>query len=153
MEQKDLFPKETIITESDDKVVTLTTHRIRYNSSSYGRADIVSIMLEKISSIEAKYTSLIIVLIIGIAIALIGIAMGLSNNSNSHAGKGILINGGIFILVYHGTRKHPVTITSDGGTKITFETKGMKRETILDFINKVEKAKNERILSLAANGI
>jgi len=148
MEQNDLFPNETILTESDGKVVTLTTHRIRYNSSSFGRADIASIMLEKISSIEAKYTSLIIVLIIGIATGLIGVAMGLSNNNkDSQIGMGVLIIGVIFILVYLGTRKHTITIASDGGGKITFETKGMKRETILDFINRVEKAKNERFLN------
>ncbi len=57
MEHTELLENEQIITESTNNVVTLTTHRVRYNSSSTGQAHIVSIMLEKVSSIEVHYKS------------------------------------------------------------------------------------------------
>jgi len=55
MDKKYIFEGETLITETEDNVITLTTHRVRYNSSSSSSAHIISIMLEKISSIEIQY--------------------------------------------------------------------------------------------------
>lgn len=38
-------------------------------------------------------------------------------------------------------------VSSLGGTKIEFITKGMKSESVIDFIDKIEDAKNKRYLS------
>ena len=146
MEKKYYFIGENAITESDNKGIILTSHRIRYQSSNFGKAHIVSIMLEKISSIEIHYKSSLLTLIIGIILTLSGIVMGASNQ-----GEAMILGLGIglfFVLLYFITRRHVITIASDGGSKINFETKGMKRETILDFINKIETAKNNRTIEL-----
>lgn len=141
MDYKYILEGESIITQSKDRMVTLTNYRIRFQDTSSGRAHIVSIMLEKISSIEIHYKSYIFLLIIGILLAAAGLFMGV-NNMGRQMTLGLVL-GGLFILVYLRTRKHVVSIASDGGAKINFETKGMRREVLLDFINQIEKAKIE----------
>lgn len=112
---------ETLITESNNRQILLTTHRLRYHQSISKNSNFTSIMLDKISSIELTYHSNIWLLIIGILTLpfLIGI---------------------ILIILFFTTKKHIVRITPDGGTSIVFETKGMKRDFLEDFINKVEDA-------------
>jgi len=139
MEKKHILDGESIITQSNDKTVTLTNYRIRFQSSGSGKAHIVSILLEKISSIEIHYKSKMFLLIIGILLMVSGLFMG-ANNMGQVMVLGIVL-GGLFILFYLLTRKHVVSVASDGGVKINFHTKGMKRETLLDFVNQIEKAK------------
>lgn len=142
MNTKLLFEGEEIISQSNDKQVTLTSHRVYLNSSQFGQAHIASIMLEKISSVEIHYSSWILFLILGGLTAIAGVLSGANNQGDMMvAGLGV---AGIFILLYFLTRKHVVTIASDGGAKINFKTKGMKQETIIAFINQVDKAKNNR---------
>lgn len=143
MEEKYLFEGESLITQSGDKTISLTSHRIRYNANSTGNAYIVSIMLEKISSIEIRYTSWIIVLVIGVILLAGGILLGSQNNGDAMV-VGI-VAGLVCILLYFITRKHIVSIASDGGAKINFQTKGLKREAILEFINKIEVAKAKKL--------
>ncbi|MBQ21661.1 MAG: hypothetical protein CMD31_12975 [Flavobacteriales bacterium] len=143
MDNKYILEGESIITQSNDKTVTVTNKRVRYQASSSGKAHIVSIMLEKISSIEIHYKSKVFILIIGILLAAAGLFMG-ANNVGSAMILGLVL-GGLFILIYLLTRKHVVSIASDGGAIIYFQTKGMKREVLLDFINKIEKAKSEKL--------
>ena len=54
------------------------------------------------------------------------------------------IAGILFIILYFSTRKYFLTISSDGGGKIHFHTKGMKRDKVLGFINQVEGAIRQR---------
>ncbi len=76
------------------------------------------------------------------AIAGVAIGMGLDRVQNS-LGMPILLGGVVCVVIYLFTRKHVVSIASDGGAKINFETKGMKRETVIGFINKIETAKHK----------
>jgi hypothetical protein len=48
----DLFSFEKVITESDNKQICLTTHRLRYYESERKNSDFTSVMVDKISSIE-----------------------------------------------------------------------------------------------------
>lgn len=75
MDKKYLFEGERLISESDDNVVTLTSHRLRYEASSKGSGHVVSIALEKISSIEIHYKSWILILFLGILFAAAGMVM------------------------------------------------------------------------------
>lgn len=143
MDKKYLFQGETLISESDNNEITLTSHRVRYNSSSSGKGDIISIALEKISSIEIHYKSWILILLLGILFAAGGMVMGVNDRGGAMV-MGLAV-GGVCVLLYFLTRKHVVTISSDGGAKINFETNGMKRDTLLDFINKIETAKANRL--------
>lgn len=142
MEKKDLFNGEEIITQSDSNIVTLTNLRIRYSDSELSKAHIISILLEKISSIEIHYSSQILYLIIGVIAAGFG-GFAMMNGTEDY-GALIVIVGLILIALYFSSKRHLITISSDGGGKINFQAKGMKKESILDFVNKVEKATDNR---------
>lgn len=136
-----LFQGEEIISESENKVISLTTHRIRLNDSSIGSSHLVSIMLDKVSSIEVRYKSWWILLILSILLIIGGLWMGMLNNGEAMM-VGIVV-GLLLGLFYVFSRKHVIVISSDGGTSLNFHTKGMKREKIMEFINKIERAKSE----------
>lgn len=117
----DAIENEKLISESDNKQIRLTTHRLRYHDAPSRNSNVISIMLDKISSIELKYESNIWLLIIGIIT--IPVIIGI-----------------ILLIIYFVSKKHTVIITPDGGKPIIFEIKGMKRDYLEDFINKVEGA-------------
>ena len=136
----ELLEHEELITESGNKELVLTTHRIRHYSSD---THITSIMIEKISSVEVNYQSWIILLLLGLGFACFGMVAGY-NNTPGMMLPGFVI-GLFFIIAYFITRTHVVTISSGGGAKIIFATKGMNTETLLAFIHKIEQAKSNRL--------
>jgi len=114
------FENEKLIIESDNKQIRLTSHRLRYFETPKKNADFTSIMLDKISSIELTYyKSSIWFLIIGIVA--IPVLVGL-----------------ILIYMFFTSKRHVISVTPDGGKPIIFETVGMKRDFLDDFIDKVE---------------
>ncbi|MCD8408526.1 hypothetical protein LNI96_11420 [Tenacibaculum dicentrarchi] len=95
---------------------------MRYYETPKNNADFTSIMLDKISSIELTYyKSSIWLLIIGIVA--IPILVGL-----------------ILIYMFFTSKRHVISVTPDGGKPIIFETKGMKRNFLDDFVDKVEES-------------
>lgn len=142
-----LFQDERIITSSKNDTLILTNKRIRKQENRGSSKYLGSIHLEKISSIEMAFTAYWLILVAGIISFLIGAAQlfvdfGGSYNSPEMMLSALVI-GGILLALYFGTRKHVITISSDGGAKIVVETKGMKSEDVLDFIHKIEWAKHE----------
>ena len=137
------MPGEEILTQSNDKTITLTNFRIRYYESKFGNAGLVSIHLPKVSSIEMKYKSNLSFLYLGGFLIAAGIFIGLTNSYGGEEpmllGTGV---GAFLVLIYWLTRRHVVSISSDGGAKINFQTKGMKNEDHVNFINKIEAAKH-----------
>src|SRR5690606_29826735 len=98
---------EKLITESNNRQIQLTTHRLRYHETPERNSNFTSIMLDKISSIELTYyRSSIWLLIIGIVT--IPIVVGIA-----------------LIILFFSSKRHVVSITPDGGKPIIFETKGM----------------------------
>ena len=134
-----LLDNERIISQSDEKIITLTNKRIRYTDSMCGKAHIVSIMLKKVSSIEVRYRSNIWFIYLAILSIIIGYVVNLSQGEEGFVLFGLGL-GIVFIIFYLASRKHFITISSNGKGDINFHTKGMKKDIILDFINKVEKA-------------
>lgn len=137
MEQH-LFPNEKIIQQSGNGLVTLTTHRVRLSASSMGSADVLSIMLHRVSSISVRYSSkpfLLVLFVIGL------IATGyFFSEDQEEMGMISLSLAAVGIAAYLFLRKHFVAIASCGGAPLMFHTSGMSKERILDFINEVEKA-------------
>ncbi|RFP66401.1 hypothetical protein D0N36_03370 [Hymenobacter lapidiphilus] len=143
-----LLNGESLITQSPNNVVMLTSHRIRYNAASSSYAHLVSMMLEKVSSCEVRYQSHPGLLILGLLVAGLG-SLGFAGNGDTQAmAMAAIVIGLVLVLVYFSTRKHIVSIASDGGSRIGFETKGMKREAIVAFVNAIEKAKVKRVEQL-----
>ena len=134
--------EEKLITSNEDKIV-LTNHRIQMTDSFWGQSFTISIFLEDISSIEIKYKSNILLLILGAICVLGGFYMGF---------KGMplgLVLGGIFFAVWWFTRKHIISISSDGGSSLNFMVQGMGDEKINDFVHNVSVAKQTRVNQLA----
>lgn len=142
MDNKYLLDNEHVITQSDGDVITLTDLRLRYSDLQWGKAHIVSLLLEKISSIEMHYRSNTIFVILAILSIAGGLIAGF-NGDEEFIGIGIGA-GVVLIILYLFSRKHYLTISSDGGGKIHFHTKGMKRENVLDFMNQLESAIKQR---------
>jgi hypothetical protein len=116
----DGIENEKLVLESDNRQLKLTTHRLRYYESTSANSDFTSVMLDKISSVELTYyKSNIWLLIIGILT--IPIIVGI-----------------VLIILYFVSKKHIVSVTPDGGKPIIFEVKGMKREFLENFIDKLE---------------
>ena len=139
-----LFKEEQIITTTSENIVVLTTHRVRSNNSyGWGQRSTTSIMLEKISSIQLTYNSYPILLILA---ALLGFASFIMYNKQMSNGE--MFAPALFaivcVIIYFSTRKHVCVIASDGGAKIAFETNNIKKEELLNFIDKVEQAKHNK---------
>ena len=142
-----LLKGEELIQQSPNNVVVLTTHRVRYHATSSSDAHLVSIMLEKVSSCEVKYQSSPVLLVLG-AIAIVVAIVGFNQLGGVQISGILLTAAVVLIIAYFASRKHIVSIASDGGSRISFATNGMKRETVVSFINGIEKAKVERLETL-----
>jgi hypothetical protein len=84
--------------------------------------------------------------IIFIILAILAVAAGLiagANGDKEYIGIGIGA-GVVFVILFLFSRKYYLTISSDGGGKIYFHTKSMKREKVFDFINQLESAIKQR---------
>jgi len=144
MDNQQLMPGEEILMQSDDLTITLTNFRIRYYETQMGNASLVSMHLEKLSAIEMTYKSNLILFYLGIIAVVGGIVMGMYGRNDSMFGSGIVL-GIVLMLIYWLTRKHIVSISSDSGLSINFQTSGMNSDKHIQFINKIETAKHNFI--------
>lgn len=142
MDSHHLLDNEQIITQSDGNPVSLTNLRLRYNDTQWGKAHIISFLLEKVSSVEIHYRSKTFLLIIAILAIAGGLIAG-ANGDEEFIGIG-LGAGLLFIILYFVSRRLYLTISSDSGDKIHFHIKGMKRDKVLNFINQLESAIRQR---------
>jgi hypothetical protein len=140
-----LFPDEQIVTQSSNGIVTLTTHRICYEYKELGRSYNQNVMLEHVTSCENFYSSQIWVLILGIICFIGGIILGAQNKGQALI-IGVLL-ALIFVVLYFLTKQNYIIISSPS-TKMKIKVTSMKRDKVLDFINKVELTKNKRINEL-----
>ena len=139
-----LITDEKILMEGDYKQIILTTHRIRQENTGWGKVDLVSIMLEHVSSCKYSKKSKPIFLIIGILLAVFGFAIGNSGGNAQQIGAGIFLFGVVLIIIFFFTIKRGLFISSSSA-KVIVNTKGMKTENIKAFIDKLEIAKNDRL--------
>lgn len=137
-----LKDEEKLVTSNADKII-LTNYRIHLkDAGELGQSFSISIFLENISSIEVKYKSNFVLLIIA-AICLIGAF--LMNSEMQTAG---LVSAAICIVIWWFTRKHIISISSNGGSSLNFEVQGMGEDKISDFIYHISEAKLNRVNQL-----
>jgi hypothetical protein len=143
-----LLDGERLLHQSPNQVVSLTTHRVRMHRASGSAAHIVSMMLEKVSACEIRYLSHPWLLLVG-ALLVVGGVLALFQRTEPGIVALLLLVGGVLLTAYFVSRHHVVSIASDGGTRLSFETKGMPREVVIGFIDNLEQAKNQRMLQLS----
>ena len=130
--------------------MVLTNLRIHINEKKLGYSYKNTIFLEDISSIQDKFTSLIIALIVGIFSGSIWLLylFNFISTQNPNELNIQFISFGVSILsnlLYWLSRKHIVSISSNGGKPIDFSVNNMNEEMIDDFIFKVQESKKQRI--------
>jgi len=111
---------EKVVIESDDKCLKLTNYRIRYYYGRSENSDMVSIPLNKITSIHVTSRLRFWLLIIGIIT--------------------IPLLVGIMILYFVIKRPRHVIEIRSGNSVMRVEIQQMSREYVDDFINEVERA-------------
>lgn len=137
--------EEQLLTSNGDKII-LTNHRIQLTDSVWGQSFSISIFLEDISSIETKYKSNILLLILG-AICVLG-GFYIAGNGGGQAMVGGIVIGGIFFAIWWFTRKHIISISSNGGASLNFIVQGMGEDIINNFVYRVSLAKQTRVNQL-----
>jgi glucan phosphoethanolaminetransferase (alkaline phosphatase superfamily) len=139
-----LFDGEKIVSQSEHRLVelTLTSHRISYEYSVWGNSYNQNIALEHITSCENKYTSQIVFAIVSVGCLIFGLSIG--TEISIVIGFVLFL---VFAIIYVYTKQNNIIIGSPS-TKMKIDVKGMKNETIIDFINLIEETKYKRILSI-----
>lgn len=143
-----LFPDEKIITESDGKVITLTTHRVCLEEKSGGRLSYKHIMLEHVTSTEVDGVNYYFLL----WIAALALLAGVYLQGKEEDSAMIFFGAGVFsVVAFFITRQYTIMIGS-ASTKMKVNATNMSKDTISAFLNKIEAAQNERAKYLAKIG-
>lgn len=137
------FDGEKEILRSDNDELVLTNIRVRQSIYSSGFAKISSMMLEEVSGCETTYRSQPIFLIVAIIalIAALGFLIGDSQNLGAIVLSGLAAAASA--LCFFRSRRQVLSISAGIGridSRITRE----RMETCEQFIDALEKAKNER---------
>jgi hypothetical protein len=136
-----LFDNEKMLKESENRLLLLTTHRIRQKRSRRGNHDTTSIMLEEISSIRLKYRSypvLWFLAVISLAMAFVCFSQTSSNENGL-----ICIAAGVFIiLAFYITRRHYLSVSSSSAA-IELIIEGTNSDEAEKIMDAIEHARND----------
>ena len=138
-----LIPKEKILLESNEGWFQLTSHKVRLNSIYNGSGNVVSIMLEHITSCEVAKRSNPIWLVLATLTFLAGGFITAKIEKESPAIIGI-VTSVIFIVIYFATRSQFLSVLSPS-SQINLDTKDLALEKILEVIDEIEAAKDKRM--------
>jgi hypothetical protein len=139
-----LFPNERLISQSTDGNMNLTTHRISYEHKSWGQSCNQSILLEDIISCENKDRSRILSWIVTVGI--LSIVMAFITPAKT---AGIFL--GIICFAIYWVIEKDIIVISSRDTTIKIIVTGMRTQKIIELVDKIEKAKNERLLETKKN--
>ena len=140
-----LFDGEQSLLESDNNTLILTSHRVRLNSNTSGRIEIISIMLDAISSCRLVRLENPLLMWLGLCFLAIG-GMGIVSG-RSEIGFMVVV-GIVFLLIYAFTVKQVLEFASPSAT-IRLDARQMKHDEAKRFIDAVEKARNTRMVAAA----
>ena len=146
-----LLTNEYEILSSNENKIILTNQRIHMNEKDWGRSYSITIFLENISSIEIRYNSNIIFLVLGIISGLFCAANYFSSDrysGNDNMLGYALIATIFFFLLYWFSKRHVISLSSNGGKPLNFKVSQMKDYAIEDFVDKLQEAKAQRMRDL-----
>lgn len=130
-----LLPEERVVMSSDKDILTLTTRRVRYDSSIFGGSTFISITLDAVASCSLHTKSFPLLLLLG-ALALIGAFTQYGGTRLALFGISIVL-----VIIYFITRRAVISIASNGGQAIHVPAGGMNRAAVIEFLEAVESEK------------
>jgi len=140
-----LLPDEEKILLSNDNKVVLTNYRIQLNQKDWGSFYNIEIFLENISSVEVKYHSIIILLLLGALSLAAGTLEYFQEESHNNIFAILLMIGFGLLIGWTLTRQRVIRISSDGGGAINMDVHKMSKDQIQDFIDHIQLAKFRRV--------
>jgi hypothetical protein len=140
-----LLTNEKMITVSNESKIILTTIRLHMSDKDWGYAYSNTIFLEDISSVEVKYDSHIIFLILAGLAAIVGIGTLTNSFGNNEQSILFFIVAAFLFLLYWFTRQHIISIIPNGGKAIKFVVNNMRSDQIIEFVDNVQAAKLQRL--------
>ena len=143
-----LLPGEEELVRSNGGKIVLTNLRIYMNTPEGSGTYSISMFLEKISSVESRYKSNPLLGIIGLIVIGMGLFAATGTGDNNVASIIFIIAGLLCIAMYYASRKHVVTIMSDGGRALEFEAGSVGAGEIDKFLKDVQEAKLARVKTL-----
>jgi hypothetical protein len=138
-----LLSNESELVSSNEKKIILTNQRIHMTDKEWGNTYSITMFLEDISSIERRYNSNMLFLVLGIVAALFSFYF--YEFDVDKAAERFSLIAMIFFVLYWITRKNIVSITSHGGKSMNFETAGLPEQEIQKFLKNVQEAKLQRM--------
>lgn len=133
---------ERMLLEANNKVFTLTTHRVRYAVAGRGQARVVSLMLEAVTTCELTHTTYPLVLAVA-ALFLVGGALISNNSSDSSPLIGGLLIAAVLVTVYFVTRRQVLRVASPSSHFDLLLT-GMSLDNATAVIDSIQQAQDAR---------
>lgn len=151
-----LLRDEKVLVESDRGKLVLTTHRVRYESRFWGRAEIISIMLEDVCSCQITQTSKPAWMYSACLVWLLALAslvvepenIGLMSSELHLVFWPAVVIGAMMAVVYASSRKQVLSVAS-AGMSIEVLMQGVGLEVGAQFVDSVAAAKNAHQTSTA----
>lgn len=144
-----LLLDEKHITTPVNQVLTLTNYRIQKHSKDWSSSSSITIFLEDISSIEAKYENNIILLILAILFTLGFVYCFFGGNAAleqpSYIAAGLAI---ICIIAWIASRQYVIKIAPNGGSALHLNVSRLKKSTADELVETIEQAKGIRVRQL-----
>lgn len=132
-----LLVDERELIATNDRLLILTSHRIRLDARVLGRTRLVSITLDSVVSCGIVTRSYPILLAIAALAGLYGVT--LSNQRGQSLGTALFV-AGLLVVAYFLTRSATLSIAS-AGAAIEVPASGMGHDALVEFVDAVESAK------------
>lgn len=143
-----LLPNEQQIDFPFSQNIILTDKRLHYEDKVWGKTYSCTLFHEHISSIEKKYTSYPLLLILSLIITLFGIAIVISNGIEVNPEPLvylIIIFGFLVLLIWWLTKKRSIKITSFSGVAINVLVNRKSVSEIDQMLFEIQNAINKRM--------
>jgi hypothetical protein len=140
------LPGEHLVHEFKHVGLTLTTHRIRFETEKMGAGETKSIMLESLASCAITRRSHPVLLVFAAVLLLGGVLYQPSNIGIAYWQVGLV--GSIFLGILFIVTREQVLELASSGTTIRVQIDQIGYEDLSNFIDTIEASKNLRFLSL-----
>jgi hypothetical protein len=134
-----LVQGERVLLQSSEGVLTLTTCRVRYESNMSGTSRVIGMTLDAVASCGLVRRSYPVLLVLAALAGVVGAV--LSSQISGEAGIPLFVVAGVACLAYLLTRVAFIEVASSSGGHILVRAKGMTRDAMMEFIDRLEAAK------------